>query len=178
MRPPVDRQRLESLMSALGRRVTSEGRIYFTGGATALFYNWRPMTIDVDLKADPEPPGLFEAIAVLKEELSINIELASPADFIPALTGWRERSPFIARHGRIDFHHYDLYSQALAKLERSHDRDLADVQAMFRDRLIDTTRLLDLFAAIEPELIRYPALDPASFRSTVENFCADNQLPR
>jgi len=177
MRPPVDRQRLESLMSALGRRVTSEGRIYFTGGATALFYNWRPMTIDVDLKADPEPSGLFEAIAALKEELSINIELASPADFIPALPGWRERSPFIARHGRIDFPHYDPYSQALAKLERSHDRDLADVQAMFRDRLIDTTRLLDLFTAIEPELIRYPALDPGSFRSAVEEFCANNQLP-
>lgn len=43
------------------------------------------MTIDVDLKADPEPSGFFEAIAILKDELSVNIELANPSDFIPEL---------------------------------------------------------------------------------------------
>lgn len=37
------------------------------GGAT---------TIDVDLKPDPEPAGLFEAIAALKEELDTDVELA------------------------------------------------------------------------------------------------------
>jgi hypothetical protein len=31
------------------------GRIYLTGGATALLYGWRSTTIDVDLKANPEP---------------------------------------------------------------------------------------------------------------------------
>ena len=37
---------------------------------------------------------------------------------LPSLPGWRERSLFIDRHGRLDFYHYDPYSQALAKLER------------------------------------------------------------
>ncbi len=69
MRPPVERAKLESLMLALGQRVRGPGRIYFTGGATALLHGWRPMTIDVDFKADPEPAGLFEAIAALKDEL-------------------------------------------------------------------------------------------------------------
>jgi hypothetical protein len=44
---------------------------------------WRDSTIDVDLSFDPEPDGVFDAIPALKRELSINVELASPLDFIP-----------------------------------------------------------------------------------------------
>jgi hypothetical protein len=171
MRPPVQLQKLEALMTAMGLRVKGPGRIYLTGGATALLHGWRPMTVDVDLKGDPEPAGFFEAIAALKDELSVNIELASPSDFIPELPDWRERSIFIARHGRIDFYHYDPYSQALSKLERGHSRDLADVDAMLRDSLIEKKLLLALFNQIYPLLIRYPALDPQSFRDVVEIFC-------
>src|SRR5439155_661057 len=121
MRAETDKAKLEAFMAALGKRVRGEGRIYLTGGATALLHGWRRMTVDIDLKPDPEPAGLFEAIAQLKEELDINVELASPDDFIPALSGWRERSVFVARHGRLDFYHYDLYGQALSKLQRRHE---------------------------------------------------------
>lgn len=53
MRPPVQLEKLQALMSAMGRAVKSPGRVYLTGGATALLHGWRPMTVDVDLKADP-----------------------------------------------------------------------------------------------------------------------------
>jgi hypothetical protein len=174
MRPPVQREKLLSLMEELGRRVTSPGRIYFTGGATALLHGWRPMTVDVDLKADPEPGGLFEAIAVLKDELAVNIELACPSDFIPELPGWRERCLFIASHGKLEFYHYDPYSQALSKIERGHPRDLNDTEAMLRAGLIRKETLIDLFQKIEPQLIRYPALDHASFRTAVIAFCGND----
>ena len=174
MRPPVQLEKLEALMAAMGRTVKSPGRIYLTGGATALLHGWRPMTVDVDLKADPEPVGFFEAIAILKDKLAVNIELASPADFIPELPLWRERSLFIARHGLLDFYHYDPYSQALSKLERGHSRDLTDVDAMLRLGLIRRELLLEQFLRIEAKLIRYPALDPGSFRRTVEEFCKDS----
>ena len=177
MRAPVDIDRLRKFMAAMGRQTTGPGSIYLTGGATALLHGWRPMTVDVDLKADPEPNRYFEAIATLKDELSLNIELASPPDFIPELPGWRDRSLFIARHGQIDFYHYDPYSQALSKLERAHSRDLADVEAMLRDGLIAKPALLDFFSRIEPELIRYPALDPGSFRLAVERFCSHETPP-
>ena len=85
MRDPIQAIKLQALMEAFGKRVKTAGRIYLTGGATALLHGWRQMTIDVDLKADPEPQGFFEAIATIKDELSINIELASPSDFIPEL---------------------------------------------------------------------------------------------
>lgn len=101
MRTETDLHKLEKFMDALGQCVQGAGRIYFAGGATAVFYGWRTMTIDIGLKPDPEPRGLFEALAVLKDELDVNVELARPDQLIPALPGWRERSIFIIRHGQL-----------------------------------------------------------------------------
>ena len=161
-------------MAALGERARVAGCIYLAGGATAVLFGWRTTTIDVDLKPEPEPAGLFEALAVLKDELDLNVELASPDDFIPAIPGWRERSLFIARHGVLDFFHYDPYGQALSKLQRKHDRDLIDVEALVQHGLIERERLREMFIQIEPDLIRYPAIDPASFRDAVTEFCNAN----
>ena len=171
MRGETDKTKLEAFMAALGNRVRGEGTIFLTGGATAVLNNWRQTTIDVDIKPDPEPAGLFEALAELKDELSLNVELASPDHFIPAIPGWRERSQFIARHGRVEFFHYDPYGQALSKLQRRHERDMVDVESMLQAGMIQVDRLLERFAEIEPQLIRYPAIDPSSFRAAVVNFC-------
>jgi hypothetical protein len=173
MRAETDKARLEEFMVALGRRVRGAGRIYLTGGATAVLHGWRSMTIDIDLKPDPEPPGFFEALAILKDELDVNIELACPDQFIPAIPGWRERSLFISRHGPLDFFHYDPYGQALAKLQRRHDRDLRDVQSMRQAGLIRADRLQEMFDSIAPDLIRYPAIDAPSFRAAVIEFCQE-----
>ena len=125
-----------------------------------------------DIDSDHRRKGALKRdIAQLKEELDINVELASPDDFIPVLPGWRERSLFIARHGWLDFYHYDLYGQALSKLQRRHERDLRDVRSMVRDGLIRADKLREMFDTIEANLIRYPAIDPASFRASVEEFC-------
>lgn len=157
-------------MRALGRNAEREVRIYFTGGATAVLYGWRSATVDVDLKVVPETDALFRALPTLKEELSINLELASPADFVPELPAWESRSPFIQKEGNASFHHYDLYSQALAKIERGHRQDLEDAREMLRRGLIEPARLLRYFEEMEPRLYRYPAIDPATFRRAVEEF--------
>jgi hypothetical protein len=170
MRSETDRAKIEIFMTAMAQRVRGAGRIFFTGGGTAVLHGWRDTTIDLDLKADPEPPGFFEAIAALKDEIDLNIELASPDDFLPPLPGWKERSIFIARRGDLDFFHYDLYAQALSKIERGHARDLVDVEALLDRQLILPARLWELFEAIEPELIRYPAVDPTFLRAAVLAF--------
>lgn len=175
MRSETDKTKVEEFMIALGNRVHGAGTVYFTGGATAVWYHWRAMTIDVDIKPDPEPAGLFEVLVHLKDELDINVELASPDQFIPAVPGWRERSIFIARHGRIEFFHYDLYGQALSKIQRRHERDIHDVHSMLDSGLITTASLLKMFARIEPQLMRYPAIDAASFRAAVREFCNANE---
>jgi hypothetical protein len=168
MRALADAPRIQRFMEALGDEAREAARAYFAGGATAVLLGWRPSTIDVDLKLVPEHDALLRTIPPLKERLQVNVELASPIDFIPVPEGWEDRSPFAGRHGRLSFHHFDLYAQALAKLERGHVQDLADVREMLQRGLIEPRQTLAYFARIEPELYRYPALDPASFRHAVE----------
>ena len=167
MREVTNADRIRRFMRALGGEAASEARVYFTGGATAVLLGWRSSTIDIDIKVVPEDERIYRAIPRLKELLQTNVELASPADFIPVRAGWEDRSPFIAREGLLSFHHFDLYAQALAKVERSHSQDLEDVREMIRRRLIEPTLALQYFNAIEPVLYRYPAVDPKSFRRAV-----------
>lgn len=172
MRRLVDTDRLRSVMASLGREARAEGRVYLTGGASAVLFGWRDSTIDVDLKMEPEHDEVLRSIPDLKNRLEVNIELPSRGDFIPELPGWRNRSPFIAREGNLFFHHYDFYAQALSKLERRHARDIDDVMHMHSRGLIDPKRLLELFTGIEPQLYRYPAIDPGTFRKAVEEMAA------
>ena len=116
------------------RRLTT-GCVTSSGGATAVLIGWRATTIDVDLKLEPELDEVLCALPSIKNSLSVNVELASPGDFIPLPEGWRERSPSIGREGRLDFRHFDLYSQALAKIERAHAQDLEDVREMLEREL-------------------------------------------
>ena len=149
MRLETDKLKIHTFVAAMGKQVRGKGCSYLMRhGATAVLHGWRATTIDIDIKPEPKPAGLFEAIALLKDELEVNVELASPDHFIPALPGWHERSLFIANHGLIEFFHYDPYGQALAKLQRGHDRDLLDAQSFLRQGLIQMDRLRELFFLI------------------------------
>ena len=68
-------------------------RIYLLGGATAVLEAWRNSTIDVDLRFEPESDELLRAIPASKESLGVNIELASPPDFVPERRAAASRSP-------------------------------------------------------------------------------------
>jgi hypothetical protein len=168
----TDVDRLERFMGGLARAAEGPADVYLTGGAAAVLLGWRGTTVDVDLKLVPESDALLRAIPRLKEQLAINVELASPDHFLPELPGWRERSPFVCSKPPLSFFHYDPYAQALAKLERAHRQDLADVEEMRSSGLVDPAMLLDMLAVIEPQLYRFPAVDPPSFRRRVEAFAA------
>ena len=172
MRETTNAEKVQQFMLQLGRKTKGIGRVYFTGGTSAVLEGWREMTLDIDLCFSTEPKGAFEAIAQLKQTLNINIELASPSDFIPPLPDWESRSHFIDQVGSLQFFHYDFYSQALAKIERGHQKDLLDVQEMHKKALIDIKNLQHYFSQIEPQLLRYPAIDPNAFREKVEEFVA------
>jgi hypothetical protein len=150
-------------MEALGRHSNADTRVYFTGGATAVLYGWRESTIDVDIKIMPDRDELLRLVPGIKERLHLNVELASPMDFIPVNPQWEERSPFIKQVGRTFFHHFDMYAQALSKIERDHEQDRQDVQAMFQRSLVKADPLRAYFKEIVPFLYRYPSVDPRSF---------------
>lgn len=164
---------VETLMKELGRAAKAPAQVFFTGGVTAIMHGWREATVDVDIRIVPESDEILRVLPELKERLNFNIELAAPDDFIPQLPGWRQRCLFIANEGPLSFFHYDPYSQALSKLERRHAQDLEDVLNMLTGGLVEVSKLADLFDAIEPDLYRYPAIDPKSFRAAVTAITKD-----
>lgn len=171
MRELADAGRVRGFMRAAGAAAARDGVCYLTGGATAVLIGWRATTIDVDIRLEPEQDELLRALPRIKDELGVNVELASPGDFIPLPGGWQERALSVGREGALAFVHFDPYSQVLAKIERGHAHDLDDVAALLRLGHVEPGRLLELFAEIEPELFRFPAIDPARFRAAVEAAC-------
>lgn len=172
MRGLTDRKKVEEFMRRLGAAARQDAQVYFTGGVSAVLVGWREATIDIDLAIVPELDELFRALPELKEVLGVNVEIVWPPHFLPELPGWRERSVFVAREGLASFYNFDFHSQALTKIERGHEKDLEDVRSMMQAGLVEPARLRELYQAIEPQLYRYPAVDPASLKQALERALA------
>lgn len=168
VRAHADADAVRGFARELGRRTGVPAKLYLVGGATAVLEGWRETTLDIDMRIEPDDDRILRELPDLKRRLDLNVELASPLDFLPELPGWRDRSPFVMREGQIDVHHLDFYAQAMAKLERGFEHDLADVSAMVRGGRVDPPRLLTLFGQIEDRLFRFPAVDPPSLRAAIE----------
>lgn len=172
MREPANAERVRRLAVELGRVVSPGTRMYLTGGATAVLEGWRDSTVDIDVRFEPDSDEPLQRISELKEEMALNIELASPLDFLPELPGWRERCRFRFREGNLEVFDFDLYSQALSKLERGLELDHSDVDSMVASGDLDPKMLLGLFEEVEPHLYRFPAVDPGTLRRSVESLAA------
>jgi hypothetical protein len=169
--------RIRAFLSALGREASQPVRVYLAGGATAVLLGWRDSTIDVDLKlSGADSDRLLRAIPRLKEDLQLNVEVAAPDDFLPIPPGWEDRSRFEAQEGNLVVYHFELVWQALAKIHRGHRQDLEDAREMLRLDLVGVEAIREAFTAIEPDLYRFPNIDPPSFRRSVEAFL-DNWTP-
>jgi hypothetical protein len=167
MRREADAARTRAFLAELSRHTREPTTLYLVGGATAVLEGWRSTTIDVDLLIEPERDELLRALPEIKDRLMINVELASPLDFLPELPGWRERSQFVDQLGALTVRHFDFYAQALAKMERDLGPDTADVQAMIRFGRVEPPRLRELFEAIAPELHRFPTVDGDALRKAL-----------
>lgn len=175
MRAAVDSSRLRAFLDELSRAAKTPTRLYLTGGASQLLRGLRDSTVDIDLTFEPESDELLRSMVALKESLDVNVELVSPAHFVPALPGWRDRCELALEIGKLAVFHFDPYTQALSKLERGHDRDLQDVQALVNAGVVDAARLRALFAEAQSELFRYPAIDPKSLSAAVDRLAGVNE---
>ncbi len=167
MRASVDTFRLRAFLDELSRAAREPTRLYLTGGASQLLRGLRDATLDIDLTFEPESDELLRSMASLKEALNVNVEIVSPVHFVPPLPGWRDRCEFVMQIGKLAVLHFDPYTQALSKLERGHVRDMQDIQALVGEGIVDPVRLRALFADVQSELFRYPAIDPKSLLRAV-----------
>ena len=172
MRPQTDRQGNELFLQRLGRRFTRPGRLYLSGGTTMISECFRQQTLDIDITfevADEHHCAFVAAVRDLKEQLSLNIEEASPAEFIPLPSGHQERSQYIGRYGQIDVFHFDLYSIALSKIERGTESDFDDVLTLLASGRLELSLLISYFDEI---MTRYATeslkQDPVEYRRKFE----------
>jgi hypothetical protein len=168
MRPPIDRLRVHYFLVKLGIEFRYPARLYLVGGTTMVYEGLRHQSLDIDIDyevADEHEAEFARVIRQLKEELQVNIELASPRDFIPLPTGWKERAKYVGRFGQVDVFHFDLYSTALSKIERGREGDYEDVLTMLRSGQITFDELARAFQNILPRVERQSLKrDPERFK--------------
>src|SRR4051812_19784399 len=107
-------------------------RLYLVGGAVLIDLGLRPTTVDIGYVARSERPQALQQferlLPRLKDRLNVNVEPASPADFMPVSEGVLDRSRYMRNHGSMAVYHYHYPTLALAKVARLAERDLVDVQ--------------------------------------------------
>src|SRR6266446_6969276 len=138
MRPSVDKTAIESFLQQLGRTFRKPGRLYLVGGAALVHAGVRPgFTQDIDIQVSGANEGeLIVAIQRLIQQMQINVEFASPMDFIPLPSQWEMHSRYVGRYGGIDVFYFDFYSIAISKIERGNSRDIADVKLLVEQGII------------------------------------------
>ncbi|GIV84823.1 MAG: hypothetical protein KatS3mg052_1830 [Candidatus Roseilinea sp.] len=173
MRPPIDRLRVHYFLVKLGIEFRHPARVYLVGGTTLVYEGLRDQSLDIDIhyEVDDEHEAEFaQVVRRLKEELQINVEQASPGDFIPLPAGWKERAKHVGRFGQVDVFHFDLYSTALSKIERGREGDFQDVLALLQSGQIEMDMLRQAFNNIMPRVERESLKrNPERFR---RNFAA------
>ena len=155
MRPPVDRRRIEEFLEALGREVGVPARVYLVGGTTVVWLGLRASTLDIDLAVEggaAAHSAVIGAVRNLKERLDVNVEEVSPADFIPLPSGAETRAVWVGRFGRVDVFHYDLVASALSKIERGHESDLDDVEALLKSGHLKREELRKGYEEVLPRM--------------------------
>lgn len=167
MRPGVDKAAIESFLQQLGKTFRKPARLYLVGGAALVHLGVRPgVTQDIDIQVSGDNEGdLIVTIQRLINRLQINVEFASPSDFIPLPTQWEAHARFVGRYGNIDVFYFDFYSIALSKIERGNNRDIADVKLLLQQGIIILDELDKAYQEVLAQLGkgRYPRITPERF---------------
>lgn len=152
MREPSDRARIDRFLRELGRLIRRPLDFYLVGGSAVVHMGLRGATRDIDfaIRAEPEVDGAFyDLLPRLKEQLQLNAEPASPAEFLPIAPEEAFRHSVFVRHeGPVAVYYYDPRSLALAKVSRATEQDLADVEALVADGRVQWADVEQLWAAI------------------------------
>lgn len=169
MRPNVDKGQIENFLQNLGRVFHKPGRLYLVGGAALVHAGLRPgstQDIDLEIRASDEDE-LTNAIRQLKDKMKVNVEFASPADFMPVPRQWEMNAKYIGRYGTIDVFYFDFYSIALSKIQRGNTRDIHDVKLLLQHGFVTLEGLDAAYGEVLPQVGKRPyhRLDPTQFAS-------------
>ncbi len=176
MRHNVAKADIEKFLKALGRSFHKPGHLYLAGGAALVHMGLRPgSTLDIDVVIETtNEDEMVTAIRRIVEQLQINVEFASPGDFIPLPSQWMTQARFVGRYGSVDVFYFDFYSLALSKIARGNDRDLIDVKLLVQQKIITLEGLDAAYSEVLPRMGKRPYinLNPQRF---AEHYAAVRQ---
>lgn len=161
MRQNVTRVDIEKFLKSLGKSFHKTGRLYLAGGAALVHMGIRPgatMDIDVAIETSDEDE-MVTAIRRIVEQMQINVEFASPGDFIPLPTQWMAQAHYVGRYGAVDVFYFDFYSLALSKISRGNDRDLIDVKLLLQQKAITLEYLDAAYREVLPRMGKRPYIN-------------------
>lgn len=172
-RREATRATINTFLRELGKRFRGHGTLYLAGGSALVYQGYRPRTEDVDYRIEitaGEHGQFVEALRETQRQIALNVEPASPADFIPLPHGWRDRSPFLAQEGGLTVYAFDPLSTALAKIERGQERDIDDVRALTSAGAVTVQQIVAGFNEIAPRIEReaLPRVQEDDFRRKVD----------
>ncbi len=167
MRPNVDKKAIESFLQQLGRAFHKAGRLYLVGGAALVHAGVRPgFTQHIDIQVEGANEGdLIISIQRLMQQMQVNIEFASPKDFIPLPLQWEPHAQYVGCYGQIEVFYFDFYSIALSKIEQATTRDIEDVRLLVQQQRIALDELDAAYQEVLAQLGtgRYPKITPERF---------------
>jgi hypothetical protein len=147
-------------------------RLYLVGGSVMIDLGLRSSTLDIDYVADADDPGamteLEEAIRTLKNELDVNVEAASPADFLPIPTSALGESRFVGLYGRVSVYYYHLPSQVVAKVARGLEQDLADAERLVRAGEVEWDEIESAWRAVRASPTGWLRYEPEEVEQRLE----------
>lgn len=167
MRHTVTKVDIEQFLNVLGKNFRKPGRLYLVGGAALVHMGLRGgSTLDIDVVVESaNEDEMVTAIRRIVDQAQINIEFASPEDFIPIPAQWTSQARYIGRYGSVDVFYFDFYSIALSKIARGTDRDLVDVKLLVQQQVIMLAGLDAAYTEVLPRMGKRPYinLDPQRF---------------
>ena len=161
MRNNVAKADIEQFLKSLGKTFHKSGRLYLAGGAALVHMGLRPgVTMDIDVAVETgDEDEMITAIRRIVTQMQINVEFASPGDFIPLPTQWMAQARYVGRYGQIDVFYFDFYSLALSKISRGSDRDLVDVKLLLQQHAITLEGLDAACSEVLPRMGKRPYIN-------------------
>lgn len=124
----MERQKLESILTALGEHVPPGSRLFLLGGgALTLLGSPRPSFAIDFVGDDVRPIELHRAIMEKAKEMGLQVDAVPIDRFIPLPEGSEGRSIYIGQYANLEIHVIDPYTIALSKVDRGAFTDYDDV---------------------------------------------------
>lgn len=176
MRKQIDKQLLRAFLTRLDESLDRPGVVFLLGGSSLVWRDIKKYSMDIDLALagdEPDPIVLLDAIDRAQDFIETTVDIIRMGETMPLPDDFGSRAEKVEDLNLrfLTVRHFDPYSIALTKLNRSEQRDFSDVGAMVGSGLIDCAELRHHAESVAKRFPRGTSRpDKDDFRRKVDGF--------